>query len=86
MLQPFISESIWTEAAMDIIARKGRTRDGFEVYNENDTPGNKTRAIFKHLVDAQMPFSYPQLKRLFRTIEPVNVITKGKYDEYGQDL
>ena len=82
---PFISESIWTEAAMDIIARKGRTRDGFEVYNPNDTPGNKTRAIFKHLVDAQMPFSYPQLKRLFRTIEPVNVITKGKYDEYGQD-
>jgi len=82
---PFISESIWTEAAMDIIARKGRTRDGFEVYNEQDTPGNKTRAIFKHLVDAQMPFSYPQLKRLFRTMEPVNVITKGKYDEYGQD-
>jgi hypothetical protein len=39
----------------------------------------------KHLVDAQMPFSYPQLKRLFRTIEPINVITKGKYDEYGQD-
>jgi hypothetical protein len=36
-------------------------------------------------VDAQMPFSYPQLKRLFRTMEPVNVITKGKYDEYGQD-
>jgi hypothetical protein len=82
---PFISESIWTEAAMDIIARKGRTRDGFEVYNPQDTAGNKSRAIFKHLVDAQMPFSVPQLKRLFRTIEPINVITKGKYDEYGQD-
>ena len=41
---PFISESIWTEAAMDIIARQGRTRDGFEVYNEKDTPGNKTRS------------------------------------------
>mgnify|MGYP003117287446 CR=1 FL=1 len=82
--QPFISESIWTEAAMDIIARKGRTRDGFEVYNPQDTAGNKANAIFKHLVEAQMPFSYPQLKRLSRTIEPVNVITKGKYDEYGQ--
>jgi len=81
---PFISESIWTEAAADIIMRGGRTRDGFEVYNPNDTYGNKTRAIMKHLVDAQMPFSYPQLKRLFRTIEPVTVITKGKYDEYGQ--
>ena len=83
--QPFISESIWTEAAMDIIARKGKTRDGFEVYNEQDNAGNKSRAIMKHLVDAQMPFSVPQLKRLFRTIEPINVITKGKYDEYGQD-
>ncbi len=81
---PFISESIWTEAAADIIMRGGRTRDGFEVYNPNDTYGNKSRAIMKHLVDAQMPFSYPQLKRLFRTIEPVTVVTKGKYDEYGQ--
>ena len=82
---PFISESIWTEAASDIVMRQGKTRDGFEVYNPNDTAGNKTKAIMKHLVDAQMPFSYPQLKRLFRTIEPINVITKGKYDEYGQD-
>tara|TARA_R110002110_G_scaffold215585_4_gene429465 strand:- start:373 stop:1566 length:1194 start_codon:yes stop_codon:yes gene_type:complete len=81
---PFISESIWTEAAADIVMRGGKTRDGFEVYNPNDNYGNKTRAIMKHLVDAQMPFSYPQLKRLFRTIEPVTVITKGKYDEYGQ--
>ena len=82
--QPFISESIWTEAASDIIMRGGRTRDGFEVYNPNDTGGNKANAIFKHLVEAQMPFSYPQLKRLSRTIEPITVVTKGKYDEYGQ--
>ena len=81
---PFISESIWTEAAADIIMRGGRTRDGFEVYNPNDTYGNKTRAIMQHLVEAQMPFSAPQLQRLFRTMEPVTVITKGKYDEYGQ--
>ena len=81
---PFISESIWTEAAADIVMRGGRTRDGFEVYNPKDNWGNKSNAIFKHLVEAQMPFSYPQLKRLSRTIEPVNVVTKGKYDEYGQ--
>jgi len=31
-----------------------------------------------------MPFSAPQLRRLGRTIEPINVVTKGKYDEYGQ--
>ena len=81
---PFISESIWTEAAMDIIGRQGRTRDGFEVYNENDTPGNKTRAIFKHLVEAQMPFSFPQLKRLDRSLQDKRLFTKSKYDDYGQ--
>ena len=82
---PFISESIWTEAVADILMRQGKTRDGFEVYNPEDTPGNKTRAIFKHLVEAQMPFSYPQLKRLDTSLKPVDVLTKGKYDEYGQD-
>ena len=35
--QPFISESIWTEAVADIIARGGRTRDGFQVFNPQDT-------------------------------------------------
>jgi hypothetical protein len=35
--QPFISESIWTEAVTDIIARGGRTRDGFQVFNPQDT-------------------------------------------------
>ena len=81
---PFISESIWTEAAMDILARQGRTRDGFEVYNKNDTAGNKTRAIMKHLVEAQMPFSFPQVKRLDRSLQDKRLLTKSKYDEYGQ--
>jgi hypothetical protein len=39
-----------------------------------------------HLVKAQMPFSLDQLKRMDRSIEAVDVITKGKYDEYGQDF
>ncbi len=82
--EPFISESIWTEAALDILARKGVTRDGFQVYNEKDTPGNISKKIMAHLIKAQMPFSYPQLKRLFRTMEPVTVKMGGKYDEYGQ--
>jgi hypothetical protein len=32
-----------------------------------------------------MPFSINQLKRLDQSIESVDVITKGKFDEYGQD-
>jgi len=82
--EPFISESIWTEAALDIIARKGKTREGFEVYNRQDTGGNKAKAIMKHLVEAQLPFSIPQFKRLDQAFEPVDVLIKGKYDKYGQ--
>jgi len=82
--EPFITESIWTEAALDIVARKGKTRDGFEVYNPEDTGGNKAKAIMKHLVEAQLPFSIPQFKRLDQAFEPVDVLIKGKYDKYGQ--
>jgi hypothetical protein len=82
--QPFISESIWTEAVLDIIARGGRTREGFQVYNPEDTQGDKNSKIMAHLVKAQMPFSLNQLKRLDRSIEDIDVITTGKYDEYGQ--
>ena len=90
--QPFISESIWTEAVTDLIVRGGRTRDGFQVYSEQDNDGDKMNKIFKHLVRAQMPFSFDQLKRLDRSIKQVDVITKfpGQgddiYDEYGQDF
>jgi hypothetical protein len=84
--QPFISESIWTEAALDIIARGGRTREGAQVYSDQDTAGDRNSKIFAHLVKAQMPFSLDQLKRLDRSIESVDVITKGKFDEYGQDF
>ena len=84
--QPFISESIWTEAVLDIIARGGRTREGFQVYNPEDTAGDKNSKIMAHLVKAQMPFSLNQLKRLDRSIEKIDVITTGKFDEYGQDF
>ena len=84
--QPFISESIWTEAVLDIIARGGRTREGFQIYSDQDTDGDKMSKIMAHLVKAQMPFSVDQLKRLDRSIESVDVITKGKFDEYGQDF
>ena len=83
--QPFISESIWTEAVLDIIARGGRTRDGFQIYSSKDTPGDRNSKIMAHLVKAQMPFSLNQLKRLDQSIESVDVITKGKFDKYGQE-
>ena len=81
---PFISESIWTEAVTDILIRGGRTREGYQVFNPQDTPGDKASKIMAHLVEAQMPFSLNQLKRMDQSIEEVDVITKGKFDKYGQ--
>jgi len=83
-VQPFVSESIWTEAVLDLIARGGRTRDGFEVYSEADNPGDKTDKMFKHLIKAVMPFSLPQLIRLDKSLRSVDVLEKGKFDKYGQ--
>ena len=83
-VQPFVSESIWTEAVLDLIARGGRTRDGFEVYSEADNPGDKSDKMFKHLIKAVLPFSLPQLIRLDKSIRSVDVLEKGKFDKYGQ--
>ena len=86
--EPFLSESIWTEALLDLAARGGRTRRGTRVFNEDDTDGTKLSKSIKHLVEAQMPFSAKQLERLglaFKNnAEPVGVVTKGKFDEYGE--
>ena len=50
--------------------------------------GTKISKSIKHLVEAQMPFSAKQLERLglaFKNkAEPVGVVTKGKFDEYGE--
>ena len=86
--EPFISESIWSEALADLFLRGGRTRRGTRVFNEDDLPGTKMSEGIKHLVEAQMPFSAKQLQRLglaFKNkAEPVGVVTKGKFDDYGE--
>jgi hypothetical protein len=83
--EPFVSESIWTEAAADIIGRGGRTRSGSRIYNDLDTPGDKAQAIMKHLVEAQMPFSAGQINRIFKAgLNEIDITEKGKFDKYGQ--
>jgi hypothetical protein len=82
--QPFVTEAIWTEAITDIFIRGGRDREGNQIFNPEDTAGNKIIAAITHLAKTQAPFSYDQLKRLDLSIEPVDVIQKGKFDKYGQ--
>ena len=86
--QPFVSESIWTEALTDLFVRGGRTRAGSRVWNDDDTEGTKFQKGIKHLIEAQMPLNVKQLERLGLAFknkgEPVGVVTKGKFNEYGE--
>ena len=82
--KPFVEESIWVSAITDLFVRGGRSRDGVQVFNPEDTMGNKIKAAIGHLVEAQAPFSYQQMKRLDLAVEPIDVIQKGKFDKYGQ--
>jgi len=89
VMAPFVTESIWTEAVLDLSTRRGQTVEGTRVWNENDTPGNKIRDGFFHLAYSLAPFSWQQLERLDYAIEPYDVVQlvrgkPGKYDPTGQ--
>ena len=76
---PFISESIWTEAFMDILARKGRTRDGRVLYTEETPYGERVSIIFKHLVKSQAPGSLAAFKR-------TGLAITGETDDFGRSF
>ena len=82
--EPFLSESIWTEALFDVTFRKGRTGDGSRIFNPQDRAGTRVFESLKHLVKAQVPFSYSQFKRMDLAFEPVDIIAKGKFDKSGE--
>ena len=81
--EPFISESIWTEALADLYMRGGETRDGFRVYNQNDNVGNQIYNSMAHLIKSQAPLNWKQMERLLLSIKPVD--DKGRFDERGRD-
>jgi len=89
VMAPFVTESIWTEAVLDLSTRRGQTVEGTRVWNEYDTPGNKIKDGFFHLAYSLAPFSWQQLERLDYAIEPYDVVQlvrgkPGKYDPTGQ--
>ena len=87
---PFITESIWTEALADLYIRGGETRDGFRVYNENDSTGNQVYNSLAHLVKSQAPLNYQQLKRIGLSLKPDDNLgrfdKRGKEYEFGNEL
>ena len=84
--EPFIGEAIWTEALLDLWSRDGVTKRGTRIWRDKDIAGTKIMKGLNHLVKAQMPFSWQQLKRLDVAIKPVDIIQDipGPYDKYGQ--
>ena len=70
LASPFISEAIYTEAMLDIVARGGKTREGRQIYTDaqlKNEPGTAIKNMTDHLAKAMMPFSYPQITRLYQS-------------------
>mgnify|MGYP003673787895 CR=1 FL=1 len=63
LMNPFISESIWTAAMSDLFVRNGRTDDGRLLYTDQTPVGDKLSIQFLHLGEALAP-SYRQFQRL----------------------
>ena len=63
IMNPFISESIWTEAMADLIIRGGRTSEGKQLYTDQTAIGDKLAIQFMHLGNALAP-SYKQGLRI----------------------
>ena len=52
LASPFISEAIYTEAMLDIIARGGKTREGRQIYTDaqlKNEPGTAIKNMTEHL-------------------------------------
>ena len=80
---PFISESIWTEALTDITIRKGKTPEGYQVWNPEDSLGGQISSMVGHLVESQAPFNTKQLGRMGLALYPKD--SAGRFDERGNE-
>ena len=78
IMNPFISESIWTEAMADLTIRGGRTSEGRQLYTEQTSLGDKLAIQFMHLGNALAP-SYKQFQRIGQA-------SFGTTDKRGNEL
>ena len=56
---PFVSESIFTEAFLDLVARGGRTREGRQLFTEQTPWPEVVQRILGHLAKTQLPTVAP---------------------------
>ena len=88
LASPFISEAIYTQALFDLIPRGGRTKDGRQIWTETQLetePGQVISNSINHLAEAMMPFSYPQVRRIYQaaTDKPSE---RGEFFELPDEL
>ena len=90
---PFISESIWTEALMDVsplLGRGGVTREGFRVWREKDPIGTKVSKAVMHLGQSQLPLNWKQAERIGLAMKPKDSVSslddRGRQYELGNEL
>ena len=67
-LRPFIGESIWTQAVLDVFARGGLDKDGRRIYNPQDHAGEIAKDVALHVGGNIAPGSLPQFKRLIGAV------------------
>ena len=82
--EPFVSESMFTEAFMDIYSRNGMTNEGVELYSDQTPEDEKYQRIFKHLGKTLVPTIKP-FQRLGKAITDTPSST-GDFFEVGPEM
>jgi hypothetical protein len=82
--EPFVSESMFTEAFMDIYSRNGMTNEGVELYSDQTPEDEKYQRIFKHLGKTLVPTIKP-FQRLGKAITDTPSST-GDFFEVGTEM
>ena len=75
--RPFTEEQLYAEALFDLVARKGRTKDGRPIWDEGDPVGEKSKKMVWHMMNPLMPGNFNQMMRIQRSI-------RGKEQNYEQ--
>ena len=57
--EPFLSEGMLTEALLDVTIRQGKTSTGAEVYDPQDSVGDKAGKIIAHVANTTLPNLLP---------------------------
>ena len=74
---PFVSESIFAEAFVDLTVRRGRDASGRPVWNEEDPVGEKLYKGTMHIIDPFIPGSYKAGTRIAQA-------GRDKADKFGR--